>query len=237
LKIALISDIHGNLEALQAALASIDRRAPQKIICLGDVVGYGANPLECLEIVRSRADLHILGNHDAAGAGRDDLTYFNEFARAALVWTQTVLSAAQKDYLSSRPLVEHVGDLHLVHATPKNPEAWNYVFSAGDMAEQFPEVKGSVCFVGHSHIPGEYWERKAEAGAADSSRKLNRRIVNVGSVGQPRDRNSKLCYVIYDDESGQVEFIREEYDVETAAGKIRRTGLPEFLADRLLWGW
>lgn len=229
MKIGIISDLHSNWEALNAALESLEKRGVKRLLCLGDVVGYGANPAECLELVQSRAEIVLLGNHDAAIAGLEDLAHFNDFAKVAVVWTQDVMTKPQREFLASLPLEVKIENLHLVHSTPSDPKAWNYIFSAYDTLGQFETVDGQICFVGHSHVPGEYYENPAE--------RTGRRIVNVGSVGQPRDRDPRLCYVIYDDESGQVQFIREEYDVETAAGKIRRAGLPEFLADRLFWGW
>lgn len=239
MKIAILSDLHGNLEALSTALESVEQYAPDKLVCLGDVVGYGANPSECLELIRSRASVLLLGNHDAAVVGKEDLFYFNDFARAAVLWTQSVLSDENKEFIASLPLVIKERELHFVHATPKKPEAWDYIFSSYDVQDQFAAVDGKICFVGHSHVPGDYREHKAEKrfAALSKSNPAHRRIVNVGSIGQPRDRDPCLCYVLYDTDSEEVQFIREEYDVETAAGKIRSAGLPEFLADRLFWGW
>jgi diadenosine tetraphosphatase ApaH/serine/threonine PP2A family protein phosphatase len=229
LKVAIISDIHGNLEALNTALESLGKRGALRIYCLGDVLGYGANPLECLELVKTRAEVTLLGNHDAAVAGLEDLANFNDFAQAAVIWTQNVLSASHQDFLASLPMESKISEIHLVHAAPRNPKDWTYIFSDYEAQSQFTAIEGQICFVGHSHVPGEYFERIPE--------RCGKRLVNVGSVGQPRDRDPRLCYVIYDTDSGQVQFVREEYDIETAAGKIRRAGLPEFLADRLFWGW
>ena len=239
MKTALISDIHGNLEALTAALESLEKRQPDKIICLGDIVGYGANPGECLDLVRSQASAILLGNHDAAAVGKENLAYFNEFARAAVIWTKSVLTPEQKDFIAALPLVVKQDGLHLVHAAPKNPQVWDYIFSYYDAGDQFDAVDGRICFVGHSHVPGDYREvRRRDSLAVHSADPVPpRRIVNIGSVGQPRDRNPRLCYVIYDTESDEVQFIREEYDVETASAKILRAGLPVFLAERLFWGY
>lgn len=231
MRIALISDIHGNLEALEKALESIDLLQIDQIFCLGDIVGYGADSQRCLQIVRERAAVIILGNHDAAVVGRADLAYFNDLARAAILYTQSLLTNEQKNYIRSLPLSYKDEHCHLVHGTPAKPERWDYIFSAYDASNQFSSVEGNICFVGHSHVPGDYREK------AKNPDSVVKRIVNVGSIGQPRDRDPRLCFVIYNTDSGKIEFIREEYNVETAAGKIRRAGLPEFLADRLLWGW
>ncbi|RJP76565.1 MAG: metallophosphoesterase, partial [Candidatus Zixiibacteriota bacterium] len=176
-----------------------------------------------------QAAIQVLGNHDAAAVGMQNLVYFNDFARAAAAWMQTVLTPEQKAFLSALPLEVKEDGLHYVHATPREPQNWNYIFSRYDVQNQFEAVDGRVCFVGHSHVPGDFWERPG-----DSS---SRRIVNVGSVGQPRDRDPRLCYAVFDTATQELRLIREEYDVDTAAGKIRRAGLPEFLADRLYWGW
>jgi diadenosine tetraphosphatase ApaH/serine/threonine PP2A family protein phosphatase len=229
LEIAIISDIHGNLEALNTALADIDARGIEEIVCLGDVVGYGANPAECIALIRARCQLVILGNHDAAAAGSQDVEYFNEFARFAVLWTQSGLADDDKTYLESLPYFEKRDGMHLVHGTPRNPERWNYIFSDYDAMDQFSAFDGDICFVGHSHVPGIYKDPEALS--------QSRRIINVGSIGQPRDRDPRLCFVTFDTESREVEFIRLEYDVETAAAKIRKAGLPEFLAERLTWGY
>jgi diadenosine tetraphosphatase ApaH/serine/threonine PP2A family protein phosphatase len=237
LKIAFLSDVHSNLEALTVALASLEKFAPDEIICLGDVVGYGADPEECLELVRQRCSIILMGNHDAAVIGREDLTYFNDFARAAVLWTRSRLASRHKEILADFPMVIKQDDMHLVHSTPKNPEAWDYIFSSHDVYDQFPAVDGKICFVGHSHVPGEYKEPRERLTFSENEPRSQRRIVNVGSVGQPRDRDPRLCYALYDSDREEVQFIREEYDIETAANKIKRAGLPPFLAERLFSGW
>ena len=232
LKIGLISDIHGNLEALTAALRSLEKRKVDRLYCLGDVVGYGANPGECLELVRAKAEILLLGNHDAAVAGIEGLEYFNAYAREAAIWTQKVLNEEQRHFLAGLPYEDIRGAMHLVHSAPARPQEWDYLFSAFDAYVHFPYMRGQDCFVGHSHVPGEYWE-----GIADGSRKeAERRIINVGSIGQPRDGDPRLCFVIYDDQSRELEFVREEYDIEAAARKIMEAGLPRFLAQRLFYG-
>lgn len=237
MKIAFISDVHGNLEALTVALDVLETYAPDEIICLGDVVGYGADPEECLELLQNRCSLILMGNHDAAVIGRVDLTYFNDFARAAILWTRSRLASRHKEIIADFPMVIKQDDMHLVHSTPKNPEAWDYIFSVHDLYDQFPAVDGKICFVGHSHVPGDYKEPGDRLSPLERDSRSKRRIVNVGSVGQPRDRDPRLSCVLYDGDSEEVRFIRAEYDIETAAEKIRRAGLPPFLAERLFAGW
>jgi len=232
LKIGLISDIHGNLEALTAAMQSLEKRRVERLYCLGDVVGYGANPSECLELVREKAEVLLLGNHDAAVAGIESLEHFNPYAREAALWTQRILSLEQRRFLAGLPYEEIRGEMHLVHSAPAHPQEWDYIFSALDAYCQFVSVKARDCFVGHSHVPGEYSEGSA-SGAKD---RTGRRIINIGSVGQPRDGDPRLCFVIYDEASREVQFMREDYDIEEASRKILEAGLPSFLAQRLFAG-
>lgn len=231
MKIGFISDIHGNLEALTAALQSLEKRKVDRLYCLGDVVGYGANPSECLELMREKAEILLLGNHDAAVAGIENLEHFNPYAREAAILTQRILSPEQRRFLAGWPYEEIRGEMHLVHSAPARPQAWDYLFSALDAYHQFPFAKGLDCFVGHSHVPGVYRE-----GAAGGGKEVGRRIINIGSVGQPRDGDSRLCFVIYDEESRDVQIVREEYDIENASRKILEAGLPPFLAQRLYFG-
>lgn len=233
MKYAFLSDIHGNLEALTVALETLEALSVDRMICLGDIVGYGANPRECLHLIRERADVIILGNHDAGVIGKDDLTWFNDFARQAVLWTQTVLTDEDKDFLRSLPLEGSENDLHFVHGTPHDPGGWHYIISALDVFQQFSFIKGQTCFVGHSHVPGDFWEKPPASGNDGTGK----RIINVGSVGQPRDRDPRLCFAVYDAEKGDLELIRAEYDIQTAATKIRKAGLPDFLAERLSWGY
>jgi diadenosine tetraphosphatase ApaH/serine/threonine PP2A family protein phosphatase len=232
LRYAFLSDIHSNLEALTSALNAVENRRVDRIVCLGDIIGYGADPSACLKLVRENADYIILGNHDAGVVGTTELQWFNDFARAAVLWTRSVLSDDEKDFLRSLPLEDTADDLHFVHGTPHDPEGWHYIFSSYDVIPQFPHIKGHTCFVGHSHIPGDYREKPSVPGEVGTAR----RIINVGSVGQPRDRDPRLCCAIYDSETRHLELIREEYDIQTAAAKIRQAGLPDFLAERLNWG-
>ena len=225
MKVALISDIHSNLEALERALQEISKRDIQDIYCLGDIVGYGADPNACIDRVRDIVKDSIAGNHDFAVAGLTSTQYFNSYAQAAIHWTQQKLTEANHLYLKNMPLTCRQDDMFCVHATPTNPDKWDYIFSREEAERHFAAFEGSICFIGHSHIPAHFVSKDGK-----------RRFINIGSIGQPRDRDPRLSFAIYDTESKEVERIRLEYDVDKAAAKIRSAGLPDFLAERLSWG-
>jgi diadenosine tetraphosphatase ApaH/serine/threonine PP2A family protein phosphatase len=237
---AILSDIHGNLEALRGVLADC-RELADGVLCLGDTVGYGADPLACVELVAERAQAIVGGNHEHAVAGRLDLRWFNRYARAAAEWTRDRLDDDHRAYLAALPLVTEVGDATLVHASPAHPDEWEYLISAEDGFGAFPHFVTRWCFVGHSHAPG-CWSLGSSGpehhpGAASVQTEQGRRyIVNVGSVGQPRDRDPRAAYALWDVEAGQVEIRRVSYDLGTARRKILEAGLPRFLADRLAAG-
>jgi len=225
LKVALISDIHSNLEALERTLQEISERDIQDIYCLGDIVGYGADPNACIDRVREVAKKSIAGNHDFAVVGLTSTQYFNSYAQAAIRWTQQQLTEANRVYLKNMPLTCRRDDMFCVHATPTNPDKWDYIFSREEAERHFAAFEGSICFIGHSHIPAYF-----------VSKDSTRRFINIGSIGQPRDRDPRLSFAIYDTDTAEVERIRLEYDIEKTAAKIRSAGLPDFLAERLLWG-
>jgi diadenosine tetraphosphatase ApaH/serine/threonine PP2A family protein phosphatase len=234
---AVLSDVHGNLEALQAVLADAVPRT-DAVLCLGDLVGYGADPVACVEIVAGRAQTITCGNHEHGVAGLLNLDWFNSYARAAAEWTRERLDDDHRTYLAGLPLVAEVGDATLVHASPDRPDEWDYLVTAQDGFDAFSAFATRLCFVGHSHLTGAWSLGSAGPehmpGPIDLALEPGRRyIVNVGSVGQPRDRDPRAAYAIWDSEQGTVVSRRVAYDVATAAQKIRRGGLPRFLADRL----
>jgi diadenosine tetraphosphatase ApaH/serine/threonine PP2A family protein phosphatase len=237
---AILSDIHANLEALRAVLDDCRDRA-DAVLCLGDTVGYGADPLPCVELVAERARAVVAGNHEYAVSGLLSLTWFNRFARAAAEWTQERLDAAHRAYLAGLPLVWEIGDATLVHASPSQPDEWEYLVTADDGFDAFPSFATRWCFVGHSHVPGA-WSLGSSGpdhhprATSVRSEHGRRYIVNVGSVGQPRDRDPRAAYAVWDVEAGQVDVHRVAYDVATARRKIVEAGLPRFLADRLAEG-
>jgi diadenosine tetraphosphatase ApaH/serine/threonine PP2A family protein phosphatase len=237
---AILSDIHGNLEALRAVLADCATDA-DAVLCLGDTVGYGADPLPCIELVAERAEAVVGGNHEHAVAGRLDLRWFNRHARAAAEWTRERLDDDHRAYLGALPLVREVADATLVHASPAQPEEWDYLVTAEDGFAAFAHFATRWCFVGHSHVPGAWSLGSAgpehHPGVAELTMERGRRyIVNVGSVGQPRDQDPRASYAIFDSDQRVVSFHRVAYDCEKASAKIRAAGLPEQLGDRLLVG-
>lgn len=231
-RFAIISDIHGNLEALNRAFEVIDNERVDDIVCLGDTVGYGANPAECLKLVRSRCSIILLGNHDAASI---DLAVANQFtlnAQLSAIWTFGVLDEESKMFLRNLKPTHPLGEVLFSHGSPYEPEEWHYVISDFDVREAFRAFTESICFVGHSHIPTIF----SEQGESDSITRQGRYLVNVGSIGQPRDGNPDLSFGIFDREEWTYRNLRVEYDFRTAAKKIRDAGLPRALADRLMVG-
>jgi diadenosine tetraphosphatase ApaH/serine/threonine PP2A family protein phosphatase len=237
---AVLSDIHGNLESLRAVLADAASRA-DAMLCLGDTVGYGADPGPCVELVAERATTCVAGNHEHAVAGRLDLRWFNRHARAAVEWTVEHLGEDCRRYLGALPLVADVGDAILVHASPAQPQEWDYLLTAEDGFAALSAFTTRLCFVGHSHVPG-VWSIGSSGpahlrGTVRVALEPGRRyLVNVGSVGQPRDRDARAAYAIWDVEERHVTIRRVPYDVETARRKILDVGLPSLLADRLRVG-
>ena len=229
---AIISDVHSNLEALSTALEAIEKEEIDEILFLGDVVGYGANPNECVALVRERCSVVLLGNHDLAAVDLSVAEEFNNHARVAAHWTSKKLSAENREYLKSLPYTATVREALLVHASPFEPEEWHYIISESDARRMFPHFKETICFVGHSHVPGVF----AESAIEQDVRRGERFIVNVGSIGQPRDGDPDLSFGIFDSERWEYRNIRLVYDVERAARKIRDAGLPPVLADRLFRG-
>lgn len=237
---AVISDVHANIEALEAVLKDIKKRKIEDIIFLGDAVGYGPNPDECTELLKDSCKVMLAGNHDWAVLGLTDINYFNEHARAAIKWTSTVITKQNLDVLKALPLVKVLkkNNVLLVHSTPKEPGVWNYLLTLWDAEINFHYFGQKICFLGHSHYPfiiehlpsGEMITYKNEAKLG----KAERYIINVGSVGQPRDGDPRACYAVITDE--EVEIIRVKYDIEKTQKKMHAAGLPLPLIERLARG-
>jgi len=240
-KYFIFSDIHGNLEALQAVLSELDKDPDSTPICLGDIVGYGPNPTECIELIRSRNIICLAGNHDHAAIGKMDISYFNPYAKEAVLWTRSVLSSEDEQFLSSLAIREVKTDMTLVHATPCDAEQWNYLFTLYDAQHNFGCFDTQVCFVGHSHQPifiiqKETKECWVHPHPIISFRDGWRYIINVGSVGQPRDGNPAASYAVYSEESQTVELKRIPYEVKNTQEKMRKLNLPDYLIERLELG-
>jgi diadenosine tetraphosphatase ApaH/serine/threonine PP2A family protein phosphatase len=245
MRYAVLSDIHGNAEALAAVLADADDQGARSVLCLGDMVGYGAEPVTCLETMGDRAIVVVAGNHEQGAAGLMDLAWFNPAARAAAVWTRERLAGDHRRYLAGLPLVATVGEASLVHASPDHPDEWEYLVAPEDGFGAFAAFASRLCFVGHSHLPAVWslgssgpdftgrfaaWPHRIRLEAG------RRYLINVGSVGQPRDRDPRAAYAIWDLDAGLVVIRRVPYDTEAAARKILAAGLPAVLAERLAGG-
>lgn len=210
-------------------------------VCLGDVVGYGADPRRCLEAVRRLDAAVVAGNHEHGCVGLLDLDWFNPVARAAAEWTASQLSDEEQSYLRGLPLTLQLHGATLVHASPHDPAAWEYLITARDGFEALERFPGRLCFVGHSHRPG-VWSQGAggyrflPGPQAVSLDRDHRFIVNVGSVGQPRDRDPRAAYAVWDTEAFSVTVHRVPYDLAAAQAKIYRAGLPRILGERLALG-
>ena len=241
-KIALISDIHSNLEALEAVLQEIENEKPDKIICLGDIVGYGANPNECCELVRKYCDITVMGNHDAAAVGLMDYNYFVSHAKDAIEWTKNVLTDENAEWLRGLPLTYEEGSFFFSHGAPYSPEDYIYLVSRDTAywSLRFIEAAGKkASFSGHAHITYVFAITKEGDFAVGAPKEFSfsefRVIcVNVGSVGQPRDGNPKSAFSIIEEDRYRV--VRVPYDVELASRKIQNAGLPEILSQRLFLG-
>ncbi len=232
MKVAILSDIHANLEALQASLLAIKELKVDRVVCLGDIVGYGPDPDECVGLVRENCDAILLGNHDEAVVQPNISERFNDYARWAVEWTSEHISSDNKKFLAALPRTHTEGKILYAHSSPKDPEKWTYIFSKEDAEEQFHGFEQDVCFVGHTHHPALFCED--EEGTPFSAD--HRFIVNVGSIGQPRDGNPKSCFGLFDDEKWEFRHVRAAYDVQRTATKIATSGLPALLGERLLYG-
>jgi putative phosphoesterase len=230
--IAIISDIHGNVEALETALTAIRERGADSIVCLGDIVGYGASPNACLELIRSAAADVLLGNHDEASLQLERAEYFNPYARIAAEWTHDELTVENKEFIKTLPFSAERFGVLFVHSSPFQPEEWHYIITPTDAAANFAYFPQPLCFVGHSHVPEVFCEDDRTLQVVRDKKF----IVNVGSIGQPRDGDWRTSFGLFDTEAWTYEQVRVEYDVKTAAAKIRKAGLPKALADRLLVG-
>lgn len=234
MRYGIISDIHANLEALEATLRYLERCKIDQIICLGDIVGYGANPNECCTLVRQNATYTILGNHDAAVAQRMDYGFYRLSARRALDGHRQALDEHNLNWLKELPYIAHQVDSSFCHASPVEYETFKYIFGVEHMNPLIEDYQSQpfVTFIGHSHLCKCFFynDQYAEEILNTRFHLVNgyRYVITVGSVGQPRDHDPRACCGIYDSEYGEFEYVRVSYDIRSAAQKIFKT---KYLAD------
>jgi predicted phosphodiesterase len=240
-RVAVISDIHSNLPALEAVLADIGASDPDQVWCLGDVVGYGAQPDECTKLVAEVVEVCLAGNHDLVVAGELDVRYFAMSAGAAARWTLKKVEKSTREFLSGLSPLGHSQGVGLYHASPRDP-VWEYVLSISQAGECLDVQQQRVCLIGHSHVAcyfardgGDTIGEQALAGA-ELSMAGGEWLVNPGSVGQPRDGDARAAYLMLDTEEWTAGFKRVEYPIDEAAKAIIDAGLPRSLADRLYQG-
>ena len=240
MRFAFISDIHANLEALEAAFEDIACQNIDEVICLGDIVGYGANPNECCDLVKKNCPVTLLGNHDAAAVDQLSTQHFNIHAKIAIEWTSQNLKKESEVFLSALPLRATKPSMTLVHSTPYEPNMWYYITSLEEAAFNYQFFDTQLCLVGHTHIPiiivldkeKELYVHQDSVVHLDDI-KESRLLINVGSVGQPRDRNPKSCYGIFDSDAGEFSYRRVSYNIEKTQAKMKKIKMPEFLINRL----
>ncbi len=243
MRYAILGDIHSNLAALEAVLEDIQTHGVDTILGVGDVVGYGASPGEVIQTLRENDVTVVKGNHDAAATGELDLRLFNPVARTAASWTTDELSEEELEWLRDLPLVSHMEHCAVAHGTFSNPERYDYIQSTEDADPSLDEMSMQVCFVGHTHVPVSLlrptdnphrtaYTTEEEVDLSDVCRAL----INVGSVGQPRDEDPRAAWGLYDSTTDHFLLSRVEYDVAREANRIREAGLPGILADRLFLG-
>lgn len=249
MRIAFITDIHANLEALKAVLADIDLIGVDRLVCLGDIVGYGADPQACVDIIAERVAhgaIAVKGNHDAAMSL--GVAGMSRAAANALVWTTAQVDAVGCRFLADLPMVHAEADRLYVHASPNDPLAWGYVFDTADALDAFAATDARLIFCGHTHMPALFHAPTGVLGAGDALSfwpegavevtlaPTRRYLAVIGSVGQPRDGDPSACWGLYDEEKQTLAWRRLPYDVATAQAKIRAAGLPERLWMRLAAG-
>ncbi len=227
MRLLLIADIHSNLEALQEVL----KEKYDELFCLGDIVGYGPNPRECVDLISANADVCLMGNHDAAVCGKIGTAWFNPQAAKAIEWTKRELTKGQADFLKALPESHPAKDFFCVHGSPSNP-LFEYMLTRAQAEEALSQISQKILFCAHTHRPLSFFVRMKEK----INLKNKKAVISLPSVGQPRDGNPKAGYAVLETETMQLEIKRIDYPVSETVKKIRSTELPQFEADRLLSG-
>lgn len=243
MKYGVLGDIHGNLTALETAIAYLEEERVDVFLSMGDVVGYGAAPADCIQRLREIDAVVVRGNHDAATTGQIDLVHFNQYAKEAVRWTQSVLDDDDLAWLRQLPYLVDLEDCSAAHGSYHKPELFDYISSTRDADPSLDVMRRPVCFVGHTHVPVALLrlvdDPNRTAFTGDDLIDLSgaeKALINVGSVGQPRDDDPRCACAVFDTSKDTVYLKRLEYDIEREASRIRQAGLPGVLADRLFMG-
>ena len=249
MRIAFMADIHGNLQALEAVIKKMNMIGPlDMVLVAGDIVGYGANPKECIQVIKDISSFVCMGNHDAAVCDMISSDTFNNDAREAVEWTKSILTQEEIHWLSSLPLIVTLDSIGwtMVHGSLEDPGMFLYVMTYEDAIECFAKLETRFCLIGHTHTPMIVYQENensvpsgkyAKEGKFDLPQKQEKVIFNTGSVGQPRDEDSRACFAVYDSDKKEVNVIRVSYDIDEATRRILNKGLPESLGIRLYKGW
>ena len=239
MKYLVFSDIHGNAQALEKVVDEIGEIRPDFVVSLGDVVGYGANPSDCVDLVDEHCDIRICGNHDFVAAGLAGSENFNVTARISIEWTKSSLSARQKELLATYITVRRHGVCLFAHSSPVFPLDWEYIYTMGQAERIFRETDARFIFIGHTHVPGIISHDPVSGCTVEKSSKIEtvpgrRYLINPGSIGQPRDGVSAASFAVIDVQRSRISMRRIPYNVAEAQERIRAEGLPESLASRLV---
>ena len=242
MKSLMISDIHANLSALEAVFEDVEK--VDSYWCLGDLVGYGPDPNECIDLIKELPNLVcLMGNHDAATSGIIDDITFNPMARQAIRWTNDTITPENLEYIQGLPEAAVNGDVTFAHGSPREP-VWEYLLDTRNATENFGYFKTAYCMIGHTHLPTMYKLKKGDNQAklvipenGDVVELEPRAIINPGSVGQPRDRDPRAAYAVFDTEKLTVEFHRVPYDIQSVQERMRKADLPHRHIQRLADGW
>ena len=240
MKYAVLADVHANLAALEAVMKDIDHGKVDELWCLGDLVGYGPDPAECINLIRQYCSFCVAGNHDWAAAGKISTEYFNPEAAYAARWTTTKLAEDDIQYLAMLPLKINLENFSLVHGSPREP-IWEYVLSTNVAEENLRFLETSCCFLGHSHVPLVFecqdscTLRRFEVDVP-LNLSVKRLFVNPGSVGQPRDRDPRASYAIFDNNTNQIVLYKVPYDISAVQRRMAAAALPRSLIERLKYG-
>jgi predicted phosphodiesterase len=232
MRIAILTDIHSNYPALERALSIIEKTNIDRIFCLGDIIGYGPFPNECVDLVREHCNGVVVGNHDFGLIGKTPLSGFNKLGKKALQWTKKQISDQNLEFLNNLPLRIEENNITFVHSSPADPSEWTYITTINDVQDAFEAFSTQLCFFGHTHIPSIIGEDLS----INQFRKDCRFLINTGSVGQPRDGDPRAAIGILDTNNWSYELMRFEYDVARTTEAIMKSGLPNMLAKRLING-